>query len=994
MGRQGTPRSDASRKLGAYTSAHRQKRRWLAALGVAAAAVVLCTVYALTMPASTLTWDQVDGTEAEAEAETTEEAAVQTASAAEGETSAEVATTLPDGASVPEGYTQTFTYEDTEKGYAVSAYAAEGVVPEGATLKASLLSEGEDAYAAAEEALAADADDESDYGFAALDIRFEDAEGNEVEPSGDVYVVINAEGLLPDDADPSTVTVQHLAEDESGSVASVDAVADAADATDGVVNVSDDTNVQAAFSVDSFSTFTITWESSNGQTDYFEVTVHYVDQDNQNIDGVDTDNKTFRSTSQTYTFSEMGDEESIDGYTYSHATFNGSVVTEMKFERGGRNGRYTYTLTFYNGNEQVGSTLTYNDSTVSVHVYLVYQESTTGLYISNTIQKDGMFNAEFGKEADVPSDAIVTYTWYRCLTNSEDEGDWDKVERERVTGTQDNLSTDGKSVNVALDAQVANASDAERYWYKVVATYTDADGNEQTIQSRAKQVPYYLALQNGSFETPTSTNWNNQLPNGTEGLIWLTTGTNNGQDIEIASVATTNYKNLVRNAYNIDYADEGDQFAELNCEAYGALYQDVMTVPGSTLNWWLSHAGRTGEDTMALVIMPVDKAEDLTAELEQLNAAGAGETAIRGALDSYKGQDGVYIEYFSDNNGSWSRYFSTQSGYEAYEVPEEQYLTRFFFVAVSTENKNPTTGNLLDRVGFSTKVPAPTKDQGQITVTKVVDGYTPESGYSVTVTIKDSDGSTVASHMFSANNFINNRASYTFVIDEMTAYSTVEYTVEESVSNAPSGYNESSTVQVGAGSAQPGTSGEVKVTAGEQPSSVTFTNKYTPNSVDVIIKKVDSAGDNTLKGAMFQLYYIESGNKYWYTNDGKWGKENEAASLISDEDGLLTFEGLDPTKTYYLVEVSAPDGYQRLSHEIKLYWSSGGLQAISNTEASPKEYTVENSTVIVPNQSGAILPETGGSGTMWFTFGGVALIAAAACGYGFKRSRERRDARS
>lgn len=992
MGRQGTPRSDASRKLGAYTSAHRQKRRWLAALGVAAAAVVLCTVYALTMPASTLTWDQVDGTETEAEAETTEEAAVQTASATEDETSAEVATTLPDGASVPESYTQSFTYEDTEKGYAVSAYAAEGVVPEGATLKASLLSEGDDAYAAAEEALAADAGDESDYGFAALDIRFEDAEGNEVEPSGDVYVVINADGLLPDGADPSTVTVQHLAEGESGTVASVDAVADTADATDGVVNVSDDTNVQAAFNVDSFSTFTISW--INGRTTYFEVTVHYVDPDNQNIDINTTNIST--SSAKTYVFADLADQKTINGYTYSKATFNGKEVTSMQFAQSGNVFNRSYTLTFYNDNEQVGSTLTYSDSKVSVHVYLVYQESTTGLYISNTIQNDGMFNAVFDEETDskIPDDAEVSYTWYRCLSNSDNESEWTEVQLQRVTGTQDNLSTDGKSVNVALDAQVAKASDAERYWYKVVATYTDADGNEQSIESRAKQVPYYLALQNGSFETPTSTNWNNQLPNGTEGLIWLTTGTNNGQDIEIASVANNAYIQQVQSAYHISTADNGTQFAELNCEAYGALYQDVMTVPGSTLNWWLSHAGRTGKDTMALVIMPVDKAEDLTAELERLNAQGAGETAIRQALATYENQDGVYIEYFSDNNGSWSRYSSTQPDYEAYKVPEEQYLTRFFFVAVSTANKNPTTGNLLDGVGFSTNVLPPEKDQGQITVTKVVDGYTPESEYSVTVTLKDSEGSTVDQYTFSADEFLQNQAKHTFTINGMTAYTEAEYTVEETVNNAPSGYNESSTVQVGDGSAQSGKSSKVQVTAGEQPSSVTFTNKYTPNSVDVNIKKVDS-DKKVLKGAEFKLYYLdEHGTKQWYKDGETWGEENEAKSLISDESGLLTFKGLDPTKQYYLVEVSAPDGYQRLTHEIKLYWSSGELQAISNTEATSNNYTVEGSTVIVPNQSGAILPNAGGSGTTWFTFGGVALIAAAACGYGFKRSRERRDARS
>ena len=35
---------------------------------------------------------------------------------------------------------------------------------------------------------------EPDYGFAALDIHFEDANGNEVEPNGNVYVSIDAAG--------------------------------------------------------------------------------------------------------------------------------------------------------------------------------------------------------------------------------------------------------------------------------------------------------------------------------------------------------------------------------------------------------------------------------------------------------------------------------------------------------------------------------------------------------------------------------------------------------------------------------------------------------------------------------------------------------------------------------------------------------------------------------------------------------------------------------
>lgn len=256
MGRQGTPRRDATRTLDAYASAHKQRRRWVSVLSVLAALVVFCTVYALVTPASTMT----NG-----------------------------AAVLPEGAQVPEGYTQQYTATDEQSGVAVTVHAPEGAVPEGATLKAELLPEDGEKYAEAKDAVAAEAGSDDGYGFAAMDIRFEDADGNEVEPNGDVYVAINADAILPEDADPDSVTVQHLAEDEAGAVASVDTVADVADDTEGVVSAVDTTNVRAAFSVDGFSTFTITWEKQWSYGWYTpELDVKIIDTDGNEISPTNT----------------------------------------------------------------------------------------------------------------------------------------------------------------------------------------------------------------------------------------------------------------------------------------------------------------------------------------------------------------------------------------------------------------------------------------------------------------------------------------------------------------------------------------------------------------------------------------------------------------------------------------------------------------------------------------------------------------------------------
>ena len=77
----------------------------------------------------------------------------------------------------------------------------------------------------------------------------------------------------------------------------------------------------------------------------------------------------------------------------------------------------------------------------------------------------------------------------------------------------------------------------------------------------------------------------------------------NGHYIELVDGTGRSYTDLIDGELRTDPNDpsvcyhtpgayDGSQFAELNCEAYGALYQDVLTVPGSTLNWSLAHKGR------------------------------------------------------------------------------------------------------------------------------------------------------------------------------------------------------------------------------------------------------------------------------------------------------------------------------------------------------------------------------------------------------------------
>lgn len=157
-----------------------------------------------------------------------------------------------------------------------------GSLPADARLTAELLGASTDADAADTVADVAAELDEADVdydGFVALDISFVDAAGAKIEPLQPVSVSFSLPAdLLPAEADPATLAVQHLAEDADGEVETVETVADVADETDGTVTVETgaaalsleedaaalpaDAEVKAEFEVDGFSAMVLTWNTA------------------------------------------------------------------------------------------------------------------------------------------------------------------------------------------------------------------------------------------------------------------------------------------------------------------------------------------------------------------------------------------------------------------------------------------------------------------------------------------------------------------------------------------------------------------------------------------------------------------------------------------------------------------------------------------------------------------------------------------------------------
>lgn len=743
---------------------------------------------------------------------------------------------------------------DTGDGIKVTARADAGTFPEGTTLKVTRVTKDGDTsadYAAAKSAL--DECGKTYDDFAAVDISFVDSNGNEVEPADGkaVSVVLTADdSVVPADADSSTLAVSHI--DESGAQPQAKTVADAGTQTDGTVDSSDG-SVKAEFKADSFSTYTITWSSTHSTFPHthFVVTVHCVDESGNEIGTTSaSDNLTFGAGnygSNSYTFPTSANAKGIDGYSFNHVSYgsvNGSTITSATYRVPalGTNGQ----LTFYNGGSSVATLSTNNGRQVDTDVYLVYTDNSS-LKITDNVMADGTFVVN-------NSGTLADGQTYRWVRSTSEDGTYSTVESKRVSGKSYNVDpSDPSKINVVLDG---HDNETQHYWYKV--QIVNADGTVAQ-ESHAKQVTYNYRLMNGSFEQPVvSGGYNHQYSNAeylASNGYWQTTGIGSGNmlghDIEIVNPyndqSGCQYQFHTNDAlYNGRMAPDGNQFAELNCEASGSLYQDVMTVPGSQLTFNLVHRARgivdgyskrnAGDykDTMYVLIMSSKLADKLNIKKQ---------ADVNKAIDRIKANDPAYegAKVFTYTDAmAWTLHSGD------FTVPSRQYLTRFFFVAGDTSSGNDTIGNLIDDVSFSSDIPAPVNG-GNIEVSKTVSGLSEAemNDYSVAVTVsgKDSSGKAVnLTHDF--NDFtVQADGSYkqTYTFQELDPGT---YTVTEKVnagSSDLSGYDSTSTVN---GAANTSTSVEV---VAKTTKNADFVNTYTHKAVKLTISKkvTGNMGDKT-----------------------------------------------------------------------------------------------------------------------------------------------------
>lgn len=153
------------------------------------------------------------------------------------------------------------------------------------------------------------------------------------------------------------------------------------------------------------------------------------------------------------------------------------------------------------------------------------------------------------------------------------------------------------------DGNAGNAADGSA-WYVLHPSKADTDYVQvakvynTVLSSTAKRI------QNGSFEynadgSPYVQTSGNQ-PQSHEIQAWNTTAEEN--KVELFNKDSMAHMSATDSTKN--YIPDGKYAAELNADEPGSLYQIVNTMPSSAYLWGLDHRGRSGYDTMALVIGP------------------------------------------------------------------------------------------------------------------------------------------------------------------------------------------------------------------------------------------------------------------------------------------------------------------------------------------------------------------------------------------------------
>ena len=590
-------------------------------------------------------------------------------------------------------------------------------------------------------------------------------------------------------------------------------------------------------------------------------------------------------------------------------------------------------------------------------------------------------------------------------------------------------------------------------------TYTVTIAKDTQSKNVSLTVNYNDELKNGGFEDVHSNGTDQINADADPNLVWKTTAMTGGQyKIEIGNTSTYDTKehyelqangdkwdkvklSNTAKAYGCASANNGDQFAELNAEGAGALYQDVLTKPGQPMNWRFFHRARTrkghdsqsdnviqsGTDTMAMVIAPLELVKDVTtqAQLENLLA----ECTIRNGENYITKNNKKYTVYVYEATaaindlsgtrkqgrfdliGKYAKY-STSSWTESsgtYKIPDGQYLTRFFFAAISTASGNSekakTMGNLLDDVWFSQNVAPPTPGTGRVTVTKKFYGLTEDEAKTVVKNTgfisygQGTAGKALTAVDFSSDNFERGTddngasyisVSYVFDVSDVAPNTNYTYYFEEEDSKAQvNGYHLKQTFV----DDEIGTSGSVTVNKENSNRSITFSNFYEKKTADVTItKQVTGLMGDTHKEFAFSITGLENSDAMF--------ENGNLSNFTLTHNGSITLKNVPMDAVFAVVEtLGADSGYETKAtgHDTAVTDASrtfyyklvlkDGKQVLMACDADGKNEKAQNELAITVTNHCTLKPDTG---VLLDTLPYIVILAVVVGGVALLMLRKRR----
>ena len=524
--------------------------------------------------------------------------------------------------------------------------------------------------------------------------------------------------------------------------------------------------------------------------------------------------------------------------------------------------------------------------------------------------------------------ADVGYVWYRSINGATAERQI-PTQYSSTTGTNlgKDISSDGKELYIALNGGALGYNGNNLVTYTVEA-YSKSNLNEYGLPndgatvlatSSVYNVTGYYEVQNGSFETPSVTdyhqntnNWqfSNKNYKALDG-VWQTTGTHDadtrwsdleGADIEIVTTLGSSLKRQSDrdqryNWHGDEKAADGNQFAELNCAAAGALYQDVLTTPGEVLNYQVAHRARGSNgidnsaveyDTMYVVAMSSELAKNITTQDQVLDV-----------VNNKEKYPGAMVATYRDGDRSWTTHQGT------YTVASNQYSTRFFFVAGSTASNNATVGNFIDNVRFTRDRLTPVAGTANVTVTKTITGLSAADAETLAnkLSFKVGDVRTLSYNdmTWTYENGVYRGSTIVNIPQDKCG----DINIEETGTLDVSGYTRNTSIFVDSTVAGSGiTSTNMNIAVGNSR-SVEFKNNYSKNG----------GSGETVESKMFHEKYIKRNDNGTYditlNASGTIGSDVKKAFvdivLVVDTSGSMEGSNLENTKTAINALVDAFD---------------------------------------------------------------------------------------